>query len=83
MVLNTDVTFDDQRAGRSRLIAIGEIGFMDRNVIRARDLRVQMLPVQVEMARTWMPKLPVGGVLVGTATDQWIERNGACGSWAT
>ena len=68
LVLNTDVTFDDQRAGRSRVIAVGEIGLVGRNGLRARDLRVQMLPVQVDMARTWMPKLPVGGVLVGSAT---------------
>ncbi len=68
LVLNTDVTFDDQRAGRSRLIAVGEVGLVGRKDIRARNLRLEMLPVQVEMARTWMPKLPVGGVVVGSAT---------------
>jgi hypothetical protein len=68
LVLNTDVTFDDQRAGRNHVIAVGEVGLVGRNGIRARDLRVQVLPVQVDMARTWMPKLPVGGVVIGSAT---------------
>ena len=68
LVLNSDITFDDQRAGRSRVIATGEVGQVGRNGVRARDLRVQLLPVQVEMARTWLPKLPVGGVVTGSAT---------------
>jgi Uncharacterized protein involved in outer membrane biogenesis len=44
LAINGDVTFDDTRAGRSRIVAVGEVGFPGRGV-RARDLRVQMLPV--------------------------------------
>ena len=67
LAINGDVTFDDTRAGRSRVVAVGEVGFPGRGV-RARDLRVQMLPVQVDMARTWYPTLPIGGVVTGSAT---------------
>jgi hypothetical protein len=67
LVVNGDVTFDDSRAGRSRVIAVGEVGFPGRGV-RARDLRVQLLPVQVDMARTWYPTLPISGVMTGAAT---------------
>jgi hypothetical protein len=67
LAVNGDVTFDDSRAGRSRVIAVGEVGFPGRGV-RARDLRVQLLPVQVDMARTWYPTLPISGVMTGAAT---------------
>jgi translocation and assembly module TamB len=36
--------------------------------MRARDLRVQMLPVQVDMAQTWYPTLPIHGVVNGALT---------------
>ena len=83
LVLNTDVTFDDQRAGRSRVIAVGEIGLVDRNVIRARNLRVQMLPVQVDdgadvdaEAARWR--------CAGWVSDRSMDRaQRSCGSWAT
>src|SRR6185436_708864 len=64
LTLNTDLTFDDQRAGRSRVIAVGDVGFPGRGV-RASNLRLQMLPVQVELARTWFPTLPISGVVTG------------------
>jgi translocation and assembly module TamB len=67
LVVNADATFDDQRAGHNRLIANGEIGIFPGGM-RARDLRLQMLPVQVEMARTWMPSLPIGGTVTGSVT---------------
>jgi translocation and assembly module TamB len=67
LVLNADVTFDDQRAGRSRLMAVGEVGMFPGG-IRARDLRLQMQPIQVAMARTWMPSLPIAGTVTGSAT---------------
>jgi translocation and assembly module TamB len=68
LFVNGDVTFDDQRAGNNRLIAVGELGFPEHGGVRARDLRVQLLPAQVDMARMWMPKLPVGGIVIGSAT---------------
>jgi len=67
LALNGDVTFDDSRAGRSRLVAVGEVGFPGRGM-RARDLRVQLLPVQVDMAQTWYPNLPIHGIVTGAAT---------------
>jgi translocation and assembly module TamB len=67
LAVNGDVTFDDSRAGRSRLVAVGEVGFPGRGM-RARDLRVQMLPVQVDMAQTWYPTLPIHGIAIGAAT---------------
>ena len=68
LAVNGDVTFDDARAGSSRLIANGEIGFLDRGNVRARDLKLEMSPVQVAMARTWDPSLPIGGQITGTTT---------------
>ncbi len=67
MTVNGDVTFDDQRAGRSRVIASGGIGFLP-HALRAASLHVRMLPVQVAMARTWMPSLPIEGTVTGAAT---------------
>jgi translocation and assembly module TamB len=65
--VDADVSFADARgAGTSRVIALGEVGFPGRGV-RARDLRLQLRPVQVELARTWAPKLPISGVVEGTA----------------
>jgi len=63
-----DVSFDDRSAGVSRVIAEGQIGVLDRNVIRARGLRVQMLPLQVAIIRTWRPNLPLAGTVTGTTT---------------
>ena len=68
LLINTDVTFADQRAGNSHVIAVGEVGFLDQGGIRARNLRLRMLPVQVAMAHTWMPTLPIAGVVTGSAT---------------
>ncbi len=68
MQVNGDVTFNDQRAGASRVVANGVIGFLDGGGIQARDLKLQLRPLQLEMAKTWKPDLPVGGTLVGNAT---------------
>src|SRR6185503_293183 len=43
LTVNTDLTFNDQRAGVSRVIAVGDVGFPGRGV-RASNLRLQMLP---------------------------------------
>ena len=63
-----DVTFDDERAGVSRVIGVGQLGFPERGGVAARDLRLQLLPAQVDMVRTWYPSLPIGGVVTGSAT---------------
>jgi translocation and assembly module TamB len=67
LALDGDVTFDDVSAGRSRIIAAGHIAFPGHSV-RATNLRVQMLPMRVDMARTWVPTLPLSGEVTGTVT---------------
>ena len=62
-----DVAFSDIRAGTSRIIANGEIGFPG-NGMRARNLHVRMSPLQVELARSFAPDLPISGIVTGTAT---------------
>jgi translocation and assembly module TamB len=65
--LDSDVTYADSRgAGTSRVIAAGEVGVLDHGGIRARNLRVQMRPLQVELARTYRPSLPISGVVTGS-----------------
>jgi translocation and assembly module TamB len=63
-----DLTFNDRSAGVSRVVAEGQIGILDRNVIRARGLKVQMLPLQVALIRAWRPSLPLAGTITGTTT---------------
>jgi len=66
--VNGDVTFDDQRAGTSRVIANGMVGFLDNGGVQARELKLQLRPLQVDLVKTWKADLPIGGVLVGNAT---------------
>lgn len=67
MRVDGDVTFNDSRSGRNRVIAAGEIGSAN-GVFRARNLRVTLSPVQVDLARIASPSFPLGGTLVGSAT---------------
>ncbi len=65
--VDADVTFADQQgAGTSRVLAQGEIGFPGRG-IRASNLHLDLRPVQVELARMYVPSLPISGVVTGTA----------------
>jgi translocation and assembly module TamB len=68
MIVKSNLTFDDRSAGRNRFIIEGQIGILNGNGIRLRDLRVQMLPLQVAMLRTWRPGLPIDGIITGTTT---------------
>jgi hypothetical protein len=63
--LDADVTFDDATAGRSHLIARGGLG-MERTPT-ARDLAVQLRPLQLATVSGAGLRLPVGGVLEGDA----------------
>jgi translocation and assembly module TamB len=63
-----DITFDDRSAGRSRFVLEGQIGVLDGSVLRARALRVQMLPLQVALLSSWRPNLPIAGVVTGKTT---------------
>ena len=64
--LDADVTFDDATAGRSHVVARGGIG-MERTPT-ARDLAVQLRPLQLATVSGAGVRLPVGGVLEGNAT---------------
>jgi len=68
MRVNSDVTFADSRDGTSEVAAVGEVGMIAGGGFRARSLQIRADPVQVALARTWMPTLPIGGIVVGTAT---------------
>jgi translocation and assembly module TamB len=68
MRVNSDVIFADATAGRSEVSAVGEVGMIPGGGFRARELRVRADPVQVELAKSFMPSLPLGGIIVGTAT---------------
>jgi translocation and assembly module TamB len=68
MIVKSNLTFDDRTAGRNRFIVEGQIGILNGNGIRLRELRVQMFPLQVAVLRTWRPGLPIDGVINGTTT---------------
>ncbi|HEY4130557.1 MAG TPA: hypothetical protein VGM50_08055, partial [Gemmatimonadaceae bacterium] len=68
LAVSGDVRFDDRTAGASRITATGEVGFLDNGGVRARDLKLGLMPVQVALARTWDPTLPIGGTVSGFAT---------------
>ena len=66
MDVNGDVAFDDARYGRSRVVAVGALGTTG-NGVRFRDLDLTLDPVQVAMARTFAPTLPIAGLVRGSA----------------
>ena len=72
LTVNGDVAFADPSYGTSRIVAAGMFGYDTvpggKVLLRARDLRLQLAPFQVAMARAFDPTLPVAGTLVGTAT---------------
>ena len=65
--VDADVTFDEERSGRSRVAAVGVLGLQD-GVFNARDLRVRLLPLQMLLAKAPSPDFPLRGTLSGTAT---------------
>jgi translocation and assembly module TamB len=66
MRLSGDVAFDDARYGRSHVIANGALGTTGTG-FRFENLDLTLDPVQVGLATTFMPKLPIGGTLRGSA----------------
>ena len=68
LALNSDITFDDRTAGRSRATILGQVGFPDNGGLTAKNLKLGLMPLQVNMIHTWAPTLPIGGVLTGSAT---------------
>jgi translocation and assembly module TamB len=66
MHVDGNVAFDDARYGRSRVVAVGALGTTGHGV-RFRDLDLTFDPVQVAMARTFAPTLPIDGNVRGSA----------------
>ena len=64
--VNGDVTFDERRSGRSRVVAVGRVGF-GVGTFNATNLHLTLRPLQMELAKAFAPKLPLGGTLSGTA----------------
>ncbi len=65
--VDADVTFDERTSGRSRVAAVGILG-LDNGVFNARNLRVRLLPLQMQLAKAPTPDFPLRGTLTGTAT---------------
>jgi len=69
-----DVTFDDRRSGRSRMLATGQMGFGNGS-FNADNLRLTMRPVQLDLMREFADDLPLRGTLAGTATLNGSTRS--------
>lgn len=74
MRVNADVTLDETRTGRSRVLAAGEVGFGSTMGMRASNLRLEARPLQVPLVRTFVEGLPLGGTLAGTALVNGSSR---------
>ena len=64
--IDADVAFDDEQSGRSRVIADGELGV--QSAFRAKQLKLNLAPVQVDLVKIAAKDFPVGGTLRGTVT---------------
>jgi translocation and assembly module TamB len=72
---DADVTFLAYGRGASRVQARGVVGFSGpKYVVTARDLRLRILPLQIDIVKLLFPTLPVGGTLTGSLT---LNGNGA------
>jgi len=81
LAVDGDVTFDDDRAGRNRVVAVGDVGMASeerggevRREFSARNLRLRLDPVQVDLVRDYNPTMPVHGTVTGTATVNGSTR---------
>lgn len=74
MQLSADVQFADAAAGRSSLVVKGGVGF--GGGVSARDLSVQLLPLQLATLKGSGVNVPVGGVVSGTALVNGTQRDG-------
>src|SRR5690606_18839474 len=68
LLVDADLSFAEDDRQTSRIIANGELGMPGDGVFRAEGLQLEMRTVQVSLAESMMPDLPVGGELNGTAT---------------
>lgn len=67
LTVDGDMTLDEARTGRSRVIAVGEVGIGGPGGLRARNLRLQARPVQVALVRQFVDGIPIGGTVSGNA----------------
>ncbi|HEX5971339.1 MAG TPA: translocation/assembly module TamB domain-containing protein [Gemmatimonadaceae bacterium] len=64
-----DITFDAYGRGRSHVLANGVIGVQGaQNVVSARNLRLRLAPLQVDLLKIIIPTMPIGGTLAGSLT---------------
>lgn len=69
MNLDADVVFDAYGRGSSHVLAVGVLGVNGpKYVVSARNLRVRMEPLQMDLLKILLPTMPVGGTLAGTMT---------------
>ena len=74
-IADADVTFLAYGRGTNRVQARGVVGFSGpKYVVSARDLRLRILPLQIDIVKLLFPTLPVGGTLTGSLT---LNGNGA------
>jgi autotransporter translocation and assembly factor TamB len=66
MTIDGDVTFDDPLSGSSRVVARGGLG-TEGSAFRADNLRLTLHQIQVGLGKIFMPTLPIGGVVTGSA----------------
>lgn len=74
MQVDGDLTLDEARGGRSRVIAVGEVGVGDATGFRARGLRVEARPVRMSLVRTFVEGLPLDGLVTGMALVNGSSR---------
>ena len=69
MDVDADVTFAAYNRGTSRVVADGVVGAEGTPVVvSARNLRVRVAPLQIDIVKLLFPTLPIGGTLTGTTT---------------
>ncbi|CAN5452589.1 hypothetical protein BH09GEM1_BH09GEM1_43370 [soil metagenome] len=74
MHVDADVRFADVAAGLSHVVAKGSVGL--KGGMNARDLRIQLLPLQVATLSGSGLKIPLGGTLRGNATLNGAQHDG-------
>ncbi len=67
MRINGDVSFNSPQSGHSHVIGGGQLGYAN-GVFSARNLKLRMLPLQMDLVKVVTGPMPIGGALTGTAT---------------
>jgi translocation and assembly module TamB len=63
LALDGDLTLSDPATGTSRIAGTGAIELAGETVLR--DLRLRFSPLQLDLARRWLPDLPAGATVEG------------------